>query len=44
MNFNDATLLTVSRKSQFLADTVRYKTVKELTVEGLLLNLKEKFS
>lgn len=39
MNFNDATLLTVSRKSQFLADTVRYKTVKELTIEGLLLNL-----
>jgi hypothetical protein len=39
MNFNDATLLTVSRKSQFLSDTVRYKTVKELTVEGLLLNL-----
>lgn len=39
MNFSDATLLSVSRKSQFWGDTVRYKSTLELSVEGLLLNL-----
>ena len=39
MNFNNATLLSVSRTSEFLSDTVRYRTVKKLTVEGLLLDL-----
>lgn len=39
MNFSDATLLSVSRKSQFLGNTARYKSDLELSIEGLLLNL-----
>jgi hypothetical protein len=39
MNFNNATLLSVSRTSEFFSDTVRYRTVKNLAVEGLLLDL-----
>lgn len=39
MNFKDSTLLSVSRKSQFWGDVVRYKSTLELNVEGLLLAL-----
>jgi hypothetical protein len=39
MNFNNATLLGLTKTSEFLADTVRYRSTKNLTIEGLLLDL-----
>ena len=39
MNFNNATVLSVSKKSEFFGDVLRYKTIKQLNVEGLVLNL-----
>lgn len=39
MNFNNATLLTYNRTSEFFSDTMRYRVNKELTIKGLLLEL-----
>lgn len=39
MNFNNATLLSYSRTSEFFSDTMRYRVNKELTIRGLLLEL-----
>jgi hypothetical protein len=39
MNFNNATLLTHSRSSDFFSDTMRYRVKKDLTIRGLLLDL-----
>jgi len=39
MNFNNATLLTYNRNSEFFSDTMRYRVNKELTIQGLLLEL-----
>ena len=39
MNFNNATVLSLNRKSVFFGDVARYKSTKELSVEGLLLDL-----
>lgn len=39
MNFNNASLLTLNVTSNFLGETTKYKVTKELTVQGLLLNL-----
>lgn len=39
MNFNNATLLTHTRNSEFFSDTMRYRVVKNLTIQGLLLDL-----
>lgn len=39
MNFNNATLLTHNRTSEFFSDTMRYRVNKELTIQGLLLEL-----
>ena len=39
MNFNNATLLSHSKKSQFFADTVRYKTEEDISIKGYVLNL-----
>ena len=39
MIFNNATLLTLNKTSDFSADTVRYKATKTLSIEGLLLDL-----
>ena len=39
MNFANATILSVSRKSEFLSNTVRYRSTLQLNVEGLLLEL-----
>ena len=39
MNFNNATLLTHNRTSEFFSDTMRYRVNKELTIQGLLLDL-----
>lgn len=39
MNFNNATLLTYNRTSEFFSDTMRYRVNKELTIQGLLLEL-----
>lgn len=39
MIFNNATLLTLNKSSDFSADTVRYKATKTLSLEGLLLDL-----
>lgn len=39
MNFNNATLLSYSRSSEFFSDTMRYRVNKEVTIQGLLLDL-----
>lgn len=39
MNFSNATLLTYNRTSEFFSDTMRYRVNKELTIQGLLLEL-----
>jgi hypothetical protein len=39
MIFNNATLLSLTKTSDFSADTVRYKSTKSLTIEGFLLDL-----
>lgn len=39
MIFNNATLLSLTKTSEFQSDTFRYKSTKNLTVEGLLLDL-----
>ena len=39
MNFNNATLLTYNKRFEFLGNTTRFKSVKDLTVQGLLLDL-----
>ena len=39
MDFSNATVLGITRKSEFIGDTARYKTTKELKIEGYLLNL-----
>lgn len=39
MNFNNATLLTLNTSSNFLGETARFKSTKELTIQGLLLDL-----
>jgi len=39
MNFNNATILSVTRKSDFFSGNVRYRSTLDLNVEGLLLQL-----
>jgi hypothetical protein len=39
MIFNNATLLSLTKTSDFSADTVRYKSTKSLTIEGFLFDL-----
>ena len=39
MNFNNATLLGLTKTSQFFGDTFRYKADKQLSIEGLILDL-----
>lgn len=39
MDFSNATILSVSRKSEFWGETTRYKSTLDLSIEGLLLNL-----
>ena len=39
MIFNNATLLSLTKTSDFSADTVRYKSTKSLSIEGFLLDL-----
>lgn len=39
MNFNNATLLAYNRTSEFFSDTMRYRVNKEVTIQGLLLEL-----
>jgi hypothetical protein len=39
MNFNNATLLSYNRTSEFFSDTMRYRVNKEVTIQGLLLEL-----
>ena len=39
MDFSNATLITSNWKNQFLGETTRYKSVQELSIEGMVLNL-----
>jgi len=39
MIFNNVTVLSLNKTSEFQSDTFRYKSTKNLTVEGLLLDL-----
>lgn len=39
MIFNNVTILTLNKSSDFQSDTFRYKSTKNLTIEGLLLDL-----
>lgn len=39
MDFKNATLLSFNKKFDFISNTLRYKSSKELSIEGLLLDL-----
>jgi hypothetical protein len=39
MDFSNATILTLSRKSEFLGYSTRYKCIIDLDIEGLLIDL-----